>query len=394
MNLTLELSGLNLERLLRAAGDCGVRMKNVRRMDERTMRVVVPAAQKKRMAALCEKYGWQMAEIRAGGLLRLARGIKRRWTLGLSVLLSIFWVYLSSEMIWRVEIDGAGENAAEVRRCLEAENARVGRLKRRVSTDHLADALALAVPGLAHAAARYEGSTLVVDCQRAREGEWAGVAGQGAEIVAAREGVVVRISAESGTPRVKPGQAVRKGQTLISGQERTGGGETRACRAQVHAGGHFAASLALVAERAFLHRMLLVRRSIGVAYSEVHRVRRLLPIEGANARIGAGRDAHTAADALVVILADDTRFGIIIRCANGAHLRACGVFAMLATHGDVAHLNVGERALRGVGRVAAIGQSARPENAFGHVIGDFARRGARIAAHATLGVNHHSVVSH
>ena len=128
MNLTLELSGLNLERLLRAAGDCGVRMKNVRRVDERTMRVVVPAAQKKRMAALCEKYGWQMAEIRAGGLLRLARGIKRRWTLGLSVLLSILWVYLSSEVIWRVEIDGAGENAAEVRRCLEAENARVGRL--------------------------------------------------------------------------------------------------------------------------------------------------------------------------------------------------------------------------------------------------------------------------
>ena len=232
MNLTLELSGLNLERLLRAAGECGVRMKNVRRVDERTMRVVVPAAQKKKVAALCEKYGWQMAEIRAGGLLRLARGAKRRWTLGLSVLLSILWVYLSSEMIWRVEIDGAGENAAEVRRCLEAENARVGRLKRRVSTDRLADALALAVPGLAHAAARYEGSTLVVDCQRAREGERAGVAGQGAEIVAAREGVVVRISAESGTPRVKPGQAVRKGQTLISGQERTGGGETRACRAQ------------------------------------------------------------------------------------------------------------------------------------------------------------------
>ena len=77
MNLTLELSGLNLERLLLAAGACGIRMKNVRRMDERTMRVVVPAAQKKRMAALCEKYGWQMVEIRAGGLLRLARGVTR-----------------------------------------------------------------------------------------------------------------------------------------------------------------------------------------------------------------------------------------------------------------------------------------------------------------------------
>ena len=52
MNLTLELSGLNLERLLRAAGACGVRMKNIRRMDERTMRVVVPAAQKKTVVVI------------------------------------------------------------------------------------------------------------------------------------------------------------------------------------------------------------------------------------------------------------------------------------------------------------------------------------------------------
>ena len=52
MNLTLELSGLNLERLLRAAGACGVRMKNVRRIDERTMRVVVQEKKKKRSAML------------------------------------------------------------------------------------------------------------------------------------------------------------------------------------------------------------------------------------------------------------------------------------------------------------------------------------------------------
>lgn len=70
-------------------------------------------------------------------------------------------------------------------RCLARENARVGRLKKRVSTDRLAAELALAVPGLSHAAARYEGSTLVVACQQAREGERAGVDGTGRNIVAA-----------------------------------------------------------------------------------------------------------------------------------------------------------------------------------------------------------------
>ena len=150
--------------------------------------------------------------------------------LGAAMLLSVFWVFVSSEMIWRVEITGAGENIAEVRRCLARENARVGRLKKRVSTDRLAAELALAVPGLSHAAARYEGSTLVVACQQAREGERAGVDGTGRDIVAAREGIIIRISAESGTPQVKAGQAVREGQTLIAGQERTGGGNLRALR--------------------------------------------------------------------------------------------------------------------------------------------------------------------
>lgn len=129
MNLTLELSGLNLERLLRTAGENGVRLQNVRRADERTMRVTVSATQKGKLAALCGRYGWQMTEVRADWPLRLIRTMKRRWTLGAAMLLSVFWVFVSSKMIWRVEITGAGENIAEVRRCLARENARVGRLK-------------------------------------------------------------------------------------------------------------------------------------------------------------------------------------------------------------------------------------------------------------------------
>ena len=232
MNLTLEVFGLNLERLLRSAGEQGLPLRCVRRVDGRCVRVVLPVWKLKEFAALCEQYGWQMREVRAGIIVRMARLFKRRCMLGASVMLCVVLVWLSSGMIWKIEIEHAGENIAEVRRCLKAEGVRVGRLKRRVSTDELKDALALAVPGLAHAAARFEGSILVIDCHGARLGEQAGVAGEGSDIVAAQSGIVVRISAESGTPQVTAGQAVRKGQVLIRGQERTGGGGTRLCRAQ------------------------------------------------------------------------------------------------------------------------------------------------------------------
>lgn len=179
MNLTLELSGLNLERLLRTAGENGVRLQNVRRADERTMHVTVSATQKGKLAALCGRYGWQMTEVRADWPLRLIRTMKRRWTLGAAMLLSVFWVFVSSEMIWRWK-SRRGERIAEVRRCLRGRTRSVGRLKKRVSTDRLAAELALAVPGLSHAAARYEGSTLVVACSRrvkANARAWTGRAG-------------------------------------------------------------------------------------------------------------------------------------------------------------------------------------------------------------------------
>lgn len=134
MNLTLEVFGLNLERLLRSAGEHGLSLRCVRRMDGRCVRVVLPFWKIKEFAALCEQYGWQMREVRAGFIVRIARLFKRRCMLGASVMLCVVLVWLSSGMIWKIEIEHAGENIAEVRRCLKAEGVRVGRLKRRVST--------------------------------------------------------------------------------------------------------------------------------------------------------------------------------------------------------------------------------------------------------------------
>ena len=58
MNLTLDVFGLNLERLLRSAGEQGLSLRHVRRMDGRCVRVVLPFWKRKEFAALCEQYGW------------------------------------------------------------------------------------------------------------------------------------------------------------------------------------------------------------------------------------------------------------------------------------------------------------------------------------------------
>ena len=230
--MTVEIEGINLEKLLRAAADGGLVVTHAQRCGPRRMRLRVHAYQMKRLQALCARFGWELREVRAGSLVRAARVLRRRAMLVPSMALAVLLVWLSSQMILAVRIDNAHENIAEVRRVLEDAGVRPGRMKAAFSIDELRTRLALRLPGLSFVGLRYAGSTLVCDCRSATLGEQADVPGEGQDIVAAQPGIITRISASSGTPLVTPGQAVVKGQVLIRGIERTQKGELRAVRAQ------------------------------------------------------------------------------------------------------------------------------------------------------------------
>lgn len=232
MHVTVDVRGLNLEKLLRMAAQEGVLLTHARRSGPRGLCVRVPAGQLRAFEALCGRCGWQTQAIGCSAGVRLRRFLGRRPMLPLGLAAGVLLVFLSSQMVLSVQVLGAGENIAEVRRVLAQEGVRPGRRKAALSADALREQLSLRLPGLAFAGVRYAGSTLLVDCRRAQEGEQAMIAGDGMDVVAAQDGVITRISVQSGTPQVKPGQAVRAGQVLILGQERTEKGETRPIRAQ------------------------------------------------------------------------------------------------------------------------------------------------------------------
>lgn len=232
MSVTLEIEGLNLEKLLRAAAQEGVVLRDAHRSGARTLQVRIGLRQRKALEALCARFGWSVREVRAGLLLRAVRLAVRRKTLVAAVLLGAALAAASSRLLLRVEILGAGENEAAVRMELLHAGVRPGRLRSALSTDSLRARLEYALPGLSFAGVRFAGSTLVVDCQRARIGEELAVLGEGLDLVASQAGIVTRVWASSGTPAVEAGQAVRAGQVLVRGEERTAGGEVRAVRAE------------------------------------------------------------------------------------------------------------------------------------------------------------------
>ena len=230
--MELELVGLNLEGLLSRAAQAGVRIRAARRVDVRTMRVCIDAAQRGEMKAICARFGWTMREVRAGLPLRMARWLRVHGTRVAAVLLFVALTAVSSRLMLAVRVENAGKDAAEVQRVLREAGLLPGRPKRTVSTDALRETLLLRLPDLAYVSVNWAGSTLVIDCREALTGEQALVGGAGLDLVASEPGIVTRIWVLSGTPAVEPGQAVRAGQVLIRGEERGEQGSMHAVKAQ------------------------------------------------------------------------------------------------------------------------------------------------------------------
>lgn len=220
METTLEISGLNLEKLMSMAACRGIVLRGAERLDARSVRVRVSVCDEKALRAICMQFGWSVGVAGRSRVLRFAGYMKRRWLLLLSCLLFLMLVHLSSNMIWRIRIEEAGKSIGEIRAFLNENRIGPGTWKRAVPLKRIREALALRLPDLAYVGAAYQGSTMVIDCQPSLDAEHALVDTESRDIVALQDGIITSISAYSGTPLVQPGQAVCKGDVLIRGEER------------------------------------------------------------------------------------------------------------------------------------------------------------------------------
>ncbi|MGN0779522.1 MAG: sporulation protein YqfD [Aristaeellaceae bacterium] len=218
--------GLNLERLIRQAGEADIPLSALRRRG-RQIRGVVAEDDIPRLRQLTDKGGWRLTvggRIGAGHAMDMLR---RRIVLAVLCVMVAAAMVVAAQMMWRLDIQDAGVYEADIRQYLEAQGIRPVIWQKYVNPSELRDALEWRYPKIAWVEVGWRGTTLTV---RVMEGTPSGdslsIEGYG-DVVASRDGVVERVLTVAGTPQVKAGELVREGQVLIAGEERTSGGETR-----------------------------------------------------------------------------------------------------------------------------------------------------------------------
>ena len=231
-DMTFYAEGMNLEKLIRAAGEHGIRITSVKRVNHKRIQAQTCEDNLAQLAVIADKGGWIITPGRRLGLGKLLENAVGRRMLCMAVAAIILCCILCTQVVWYVELEGAGTYRADLMMTLEEMGISAPMLRAKIDPASIRQALEWRYPRVAWFECGWRGMGFVV---RAVEGvipmDEDAAAGT-CDIIAARAGIVERTVTKAGTPLVKAGDLVMPGQVLIKGEERTAEGEVRAVAAR------------------------------------------------------------------------------------------------------------------------------------------------------------------
>ncbi len=225
------VEGLNIERFVRQAGEQGIALRAMRRKGQRRLTALVQENELPALQELALRGGWQLKTGNRRGAGKAADWLHRRWLLASAMVIAGIALVCASQVMWQVEIIGAGTYAADIRQALQKLGVDPPMLRCDVDVGELRESLAWRYPRIAWFECGWRGSTLVIRAVEGvlpRETE----AGEICDVVAARDAIVSQVVTRAGTAMVSPGDFVRKGDVLIKGEERTSNGEVKPVSAE------------------------------------------------------------------------------------------------------------------------------------------------------------------
>lgn len=220
LKASIKLFGMNAEKFAARLGQEKIPVLNVRaKKDELTFLCALNDAS--HAADLAKKRGYRVEGPKPVGLAALINTARGRLCLLAGCLLFAALAAFAMTRIWSVQIVDAAEYAGEIRLALEEKGVHAFLPRSALDLNALRDALEWRLPKVKWINVYYSGVSLIVKVVPGTSpGEAMSYHGAG-DIIASEDGIVKTILTFAGTPLVRAGDTVRKGQVLIQGLERS-----------------------------------------------------------------------------------------------------------------------------------------------------------------------------
>lgn len=179
----------------------------------------IPAGQFKNLKKICRKTGARVRITGKYGLPFFFCRNRKRKAFFIGIFLALALIGFLSTRIWNIHIEGNQRNSTQmILRFLEEKDIRHGIARSAVNCAQIAAWIRGAYPDVTWVSARLEGTSLRITLEENPLADTGQETELPCDLVAEKDGTIVRMVTRQGIPAVGAGTTVRKGDLLVSGQ--------------------------------------------------------------------------------------------------------------------------------------------------------------------------------
>ncbi len=236
---SLKLTGLSIEKFINKAQSGDIILLNIKRNKYREVTLEVNRCDMEKVGELAGQMGLEVEVLKENGLLYYLQRLLKHRAFAMGMLICALLIYLLSSFIWTVEITGnetvPSKKLAEM---IEELGVKPGALKSSVDHDKFVLELLSKEKNFTWAELEIKGVKAKIRVVEGKKSPKVIDYSTPCNVVAGKDGFLVKLFVLNGDKKTEEGNAVKKGQILVSGMVSSDVSGTRYVHAQGQAWSH------------------------------------------------------------------------------------------------------------------------------------------------------------
>ena len=214
----IKVEGYYIERFINICNTKQIDLWNIKRTDSITMHARIDSKRFKELKPICKKTKCKVKIERKKGFPFIVKKYKKRKFFLVFLLLIILAIITLSNFIWNIEIEGTTNiSKDEILEIVKESGLEVGSWKGKVDTKNVINNLRLKRDDVAWVGIDIKGTNAIIKIVEADAKPEIIDESEFCNIAADKDGMITKVNAQNGTPLVKEGDVVTKGDILVAG---------------------------------------------------------------------------------------------------------------------------------------------------------------------------------
>ena len=216
LNVTVE--GYYIERFINTCMSKGIFFWGMKRTKSTIMHMNIGADEFKQAIKIAKKHGCRIKIDNKHGLPFVMKKYKKRKVFFILLLLVFAIIFALSKFVWNIEVTGnINIDSDEIINALNEDGLKIGTLKSKVNTEEIVNKIRYQRDDIAWIGIELTGTNAIVKIVEADSKPEIVDENDYCNIVANKDGIIEKATAQNGTIMVTNGQEVKKGDILIAG---------------------------------------------------------------------------------------------------------------------------------------------------------------------------------